>query len=379
MAIDFRCENCGKLLSVEAESSSKIKCPHCKAKVTVPAGLASLPRPQVPGDAGANKSRPDQPGDQIEEELPVGEDSDALMGVMATLMPWVISLFFHAGILVILAFFAIIVSQKKIKADIVVPDLPLSEDLGGQIEPGQMSPELTPTSIDKPDDQFAKRDSKIPMTNMGDTENKISLYGSAGGAAAGGASAPLGLTSGGGKGPKSRFCGTGGNAYHIVFVVDCSGSMLTRFDEVRDEMKKSITRMSEQQTFHIIFFAIGKLKENPPRRLVYANKVNKRAAVKYLSTITPEKETDIIPALKRAFAVLNRTPGKRKGKLLYLLTDGDFPDNEKVLSAIKTLNAKPKIQINTILYLDYGEEIANILRQIAKENKGKFKFVEQNE
>ena len=49
MAIEFRCEQCGKLLSVDAEPESRVKCPYCKAKVVVPAGLASLPTPQVPG------------------------------------------------------------------------------------------------------------------------------------------------------------------------------------------------------------------------------------------------------------------------------------------------------------------------------------------
>ena len=94
---------------------------------------------QVPGGAGVNDSRPEQPAvSPLEEELPVPEGQDELMSVMATLMPWVISLFFHAGILVILAFIMIVTSRKMLKADVVVPEIPISENLGGRINPGEI-------------------------------------------------------------------------------------------------------------------------------------------------------------------------------------------------------------------------------------------------
>ena len=48
MTVDFRCEKCGKLLSVDAAEGSSVRCPHCNKKVQVPAALAALPRPQVP-------------------------------------------------------------------------------------------------------------------------------------------------------------------------------------------------------------------------------------------------------------------------------------------------------------------------------------------
>ena len=48
MAVEFRCEKCGKLLSADAEPGSMMKCPHCQKKVAVPAGLASLPQPHLP-------------------------------------------------------------------------------------------------------------------------------------------------------------------------------------------------------------------------------------------------------------------------------------------------------------------------------------------
>ena len=53
MATEFRCEKCGKLLSLDTEPGETVKCPHCKKKVVVPVVLASLPRPQVKPDAAA--------------------------------------------------------------------------------------------------------------------------------------------------------------------------------------------------------------------------------------------------------------------------------------------------------------------------------------
>jgi len=164
-------------------------------------------------------------------------------------------------------------------------------------------------------------------------------------------------------------------AYHIVYVVDRSGSMLSTFEEVRSEMLRSITRLHPSQTFHVIFFASGTPKENSPRRLVYANKAHKREAVQYLRTIQPQGQTDPVPALRRAFEVLRQTPNTRRGRLIYLLTDADFPDNEKVIQTVRSLNADKTVHINTILHHYRSESAMKVLTQIAEENGGRFKYV----
>ncbi|OPX24126.1 MAG: hypothetical protein B1H04_02695, partial [Planctomycetales bacterium 4484_123] len=278
MAVEFRCEKCGKLLSVDAQPDSKIKCPYCKAKLVVPAGVASLPRPQVPAGApGQGGPGQPQPPEQAEEP---SEDEAAVMGAMARVMPWLISLFFHVGLLVILAFITIVVFSEASAEYNATSDL-LSDNPGGQLNPGQMNPEMQAHSRQRINRRrWSKRDSQIPMASVGQTKSRIQVFGIAGGSA-GGQSADFGLTTGGsGAGPKSRFFGTGGSAYHIVYVVDRSGSMIETFDEVREEMKRSILRLSPAQTFHVIFFSSGTPKENPPRRLVHAVPQNKRQALR---------------------------------------------------------------------------------------------------
>jgi len=380
MGVEFRCENCGKLLNVEAEPASRIACPYCKAKVMVPAGVASLPRPQVAGGPDNGAPPPEAPA----EEEYYDEGQAALMGTMAKVMPWVISLFFHAGVLVILAFITIVMFKSTAPAQIEPPDTDYpSDDPGGQLNPGDMNPELAARSMERINqDQWAKRDSKIPLNNVGESTNQVALY-AAGGGAAGGSSAAFGtLTGGAGRGPKGNFYGTGGAAYHIVYLVDRSGSMLETFDEVRQEILRSISRLRAGQTFHVIFFSEGQPKENRPRRLVYATVPNKREAAKYLRTVQPQSttgQTDPIPGLKRAFEVLGNSPGKKRGKLIFLLTDGVFFDNEKVEKAIEAMNASKIASIYTILHRYKDEEAMKVLRAIAAKNRGKFKFVEAGE
>ena len=377
MVIEFRCEKCGKLLNIEAEPSSKVKCPYCKAKLAVPAGVASLPRPQVPPGAAP----PAAPAvAQAPEEEFIPESEDALMGVMAKLMPWVISLFLHLGVGVILGFITIVVVRSEAIADYTVASDQLSDQSGGRLNPGELNPEMQAKSLKQINQQqWANRDSTIPMASLGETKSRIQVFGIAGGSA-GGQSADFGLTTGGsGAGPKSRFFGTGGNAYHIVYVVDRSGSMLDSFDEVRREMLKSISRLSPTQCFHVIFFASGPPKENPPRGLVYATVPRKREAAKYLAAIQPQGQTDPIPALERAFQVLKDTPNTKRGELIYLLTDAEFPDNEKVLEAIRKMNASKEVHINTILHHHRSPGAVKTLREIAAENGGRFKFVEPSE
>jgi len=380
MAVEFRCEKCGKLLSVEAEPNAKVKCPYCKGKVTVPAGLAAMPRPQVP--PGASAPAPVQAAPAPPPEEPVGaEEPDALMGVMAAVMPWLISVFFHLGLVVILWFVLIVaLGGEQAEAQAIVPSAELSETPGGQIEPGQDDPDMEARSLERiQQNKWAQRDSTLPSTSVGETESKVSVIGISGGSA-GGSAAAFGLTTGGsGVGPKSRFFGTGGNAYHIVYVVDRSGSMLDTLDLVRREMLRSVSRLNEAQTFHVIFFATGTPKENPPRRLVYATIENKREAADYLKSIQAQGRTDPIPALTRAFQVLQRTPNDRTGKLIYLLTDGEFPDNEKVLTTIRGLNKQGDVHINTILHYHRSPPVMKVLQAIARENGGRFKFVEPNQ
>ena len=167
----------------------------------------------------------------------------------------------------------------------------------------------------------------------------------------------------------------GGDVYHVVYVMDASGSMLGTFDSVRAEIMRSVCRLQEVQDFHVIFFN-EKFFESPPRRLVEATEYAKREAVGFLGGIRPKGRTRVIPALRRAFEVLSRTPAKAGGKVIYLLTDGEFSDNEKVLRALKAMNADGNVRIHCILHRHRSPAAVKVLRRIAKAHGGEFKFVD---
>ena len=83
---------------------------------------------------------------------------------------------------------------------------------------------------------------------------------------------------------------------------------------------------------------------------------------------------------------LNRPPIKEHPQLIYLLTDGEWPDSKKVVALIRQLNKEHASKINTIAFInnddikhhmDVGFE--TLLKQIADENGGTFKDVNADE
>ena len=174
-----------------------------------------------------------------------------------------------------------------------------------------------------------------------------------------------------------RFYGTGYLVQDVVYVIDRSGSMLDTFDDIRQTLLQSIKSLSPKQRFHVIFYSKGKPKENPPRRLTFATAESKKEFEKFLRTVIPEGQTDPIPAIRRAFAVMRS--GRRGKSVIYLLTDGEFPDNQKVINTIKQLNKSRRISINTILHHHHSPDVIRVLKKIAEENDGVFQFVEPDD
>jgi len=399
MAVDFRCENCGKLLSVDEEPGNTVRCPHCRKKVTVPAGLAALPRPHVPPNARPQGEPPaqsagaspygQQEGDQDEEHV----EGEAVMGAMATIMPWVISAFLHMGVFLIMLFFVMVVGNKKIPNSIVIPDAALSLDHPG----GVMHPKTETVSKSKNDrrtvvKRYTKREDQV---DKGKTEQTVQLLAASSDGARGGA-AELGLTnSDAAGGPRSRFFGSGGNAYHIVYVIDRSGSMAPTFQEVRQEMANSIANLKPVQDFTVIFFGEKEFLEGPRKNLVSAEMANKLAAIKFVNNVTTSGSTMVLPALERGFKLLQFVDKLRPGRLIYLFSDGDFAGisggsiykgldgNEAVVQWLRDNNpkqeAKGLVHVNTFLYQSKDPEAIKVMKTIKEENGGRFKLISADE
>lgn len=162
-------------------------------------------------------------------------------------------------------------------------------------------------------------------------------------------------------------------ARRIAFVCDASGSMLNKMASLKLELNKKIQSLRVIQSFSVIFFqeprytALGE-------QLLSATPANKRKAGVFLEGATATGSTDPIPGIQAAF--------RQQPQLIYLLTDGDFPDNAAVLRTIRELNKDHKVRVNTIAFVgssDTDTAFLDLLKTIAQENGGTFRHVREEE
>jgi len=197
-----------------------------------------------------------------------------------------------------------------------------------------------------------------------------------------------------------KFFDSTAGAHHIVYLVDRSGSMAPTFERVRIEILKSISILRPEQDFTIILFGDGNFIEGPQKKIVLAKLENKVAAVNFLRDITASGPTTVLPALKRAFQVLKFADPTKPGRVIYLLSDGDFAGiaggsqykaadgrvlngNEAVIQWLRENNLKDekngRVRVNTILYLNKDEDAKKVMDTIAKESGGRFKLITTDE
>jgi uncharacterized protein with von Willebrand factor type A (vWA) domain len=148
--------------------------------------------------------------------------------------------------------------------------------------------------------------------------------------------------------------------------------MQPRMDSLRNELKRSIDILQPIQAFNVLFFRDEKVLTASQSQLLMANPENKRKTYDFLGEVESRGGTDPVPALTMAF--------RQRPQLIYLLTDGDFPDNERVIRKIRELNREKRVKVNTIAFISSSDEDAvkgfvAVLKQIAQENGGQFKLV----
>ncbi len=178
----------------------------------------------------------------------------------------------------------------------------------------------------------------------------------------------------------ATFYGTGGNARRIAYVVDASGSLIDTLDFVLQELRRSISQLSDQQQFTVIFFQADQVIEAPPAGW-------KRATVQYKSLVfdwmAPEAGniramggTSPVPAIQQAL--------RYRPELVFLLSDnitgrGRYEVNQKkLLDQIRQLN-QGRTKFNTIQFV-YPDPLADrgmrgTLELIAEQTDGVYRFV----
>jgi len=371
MASRFRCSKCGRRLTVNEPPGAEVMCPHCNQMIAVPADAqpteAAPIGPGAPGTvpegepAPAAAGDPEAPEAQPEEEAPEEQAGiDLVLGWLALYLPsWGTSVVLHVAVITLAAFMAwqtqTVPPPFEYKSAVVQMNKPKTEKRQQQQSPRGKATTRQPTSIVR---QFTQNPFPDVASN---NQSQLQVIGVGGGGKAIGGFEGMGTGGRGffGAGPEEE------EANKIVYVVDRSGSMTDSIDYVKYELKRSISELTEDKEFHVVFYSSGPPVEMPTRRLVNATERNKQLAFEFIDGVVPQGETDPSKALERAFAC--------NPELIYLLTDGEF--DKTIVGLVKRLNVGGKITVHTIGFLYQSGEA--VLKQIADENNGQYKFVSE--
>ena len=294
--------------------------------------------------------------------------------------PWgalAVSLVVHLTVLGISS--AIVFSPSLAKTSAVEIDATISEPLPEVPEPillteGEWqpvpaggSPNPVAVALDVPiADQGGSSLSGLIGVTAGGTgtdqvaTDKVGLGGTGGGTGDG-----QGTGSGSGQG----FFGLETKVTRTVFVVDASRSMnypypgeaKNRLGRVKIELYRTISKMSEEQSFFVIFFNTAPIPM-PSRGMVHADPLVIRRYMEWIFAVRGMDKTDPQAALLMA---LRLNPDQ-----IYFLTDGDF--SYRCVRSAREANLN-RIPIHTIGF--GGKEGEKNLQEIARDSQGTYQFI----
>ncbi|MEX0776904.1 MAG: hypothetical protein WD042_14460 [Phycisphaeraceae bacterium] len=354
------------------------------------AGTGSPGSPGAPAGSAALQARREQgaqrpPGDPVSgQPLPEEEEKDdadvgkEVRAVLMNILPWGISFLLHVG-LFILAIFIVWSTIKNLEAEQpIIPSVRLSENPGAQLTQTQQKIQQQSSakrSLTKTQEQSTITNQKVKLDSR--------LIGVAGGSA-GAKANPFGGNVGDAGPFGASFYGAGGNARHIAFLIDASGSLIDTLPFVIGELKRTVNDLTDAQTFTVIFFQAGKPIEVPRPGLKKADAKTKEFVLNWIDTkagnVVPQGRTSPIEAIKLAL--------RYKPQLLYILSDNVTGraqyelSQAEVVAEVKKANAGGT-KINTIQFLykdpleSYGMQPT--LELISKESGGVYKFVSADE
>ena len=149
-------------------------------------------------------------------------------------------------------------------------------------------------------------------------------------------------------------------ATKIVYVVDASGSMLTHFSSILNELKRSLSELHTSQSFGIIFFQLDKAIVVPPEnKLQPAEIANINQAFSWIAKsghVIPCCSSNPIAAINAAFELNPDTiyllSENIKGAGHHEISEVDLLEELMRLNPIVDLETEGRaVQINCIQYL----------------------------
>ena len=371
--------------------------PIAKPPMTSPQMLGA-PQPPMAGQAGAAALPP--------VEIVVPQPGFLQQPWVQTVLPFVTSLVVHAVIIVLgLTLFVTVVQEgNKIiqEEQTIIPESTMADagppggvpNVGANGDPFKQAMQDTTPDGGTPEGWANKQSPNVDPAAAGGGDsgadaNVIGLGmgslgggkgigtgkggGTGGGAGEGGPLGQFGMPGGGAIGPKGPVFGNGGNARKIVFVCDATGTMINKLGTLKHELQKAVQALSPIQAYNVVFYTDGgKFHIADKNGLIMANLDNKRNTQRFLDDITPTGTTDPVPGLEAAF--------KQQPQLLYFLSDGEFNNlksYKEVTDAISRFNKDKKVKVNTILFETFEPGAEEVMKQIAAENGGSYRYVRE--
>lgn len=297
------------------------------------------------------------------------------------LPPWTLSAAGHIGVLIVLAFFSL--SNRSESSFIVeVDNSPQteelltfefeydSEDQLKALEAGGLDSDSEMDALELPETPMIQIGPKLPdgfeqlagLDGMASPNSRGESNASAGGEGDG---------DGDGSG-SATFCGIEAKGKSFVFVLDNSGSMSGyRWFQARAEIIHSISQLDENQKFLVVLYntytSVMLGQRGSEIAYLEATPKNRRRVVKWLDRQFPQFDTFPKRSLKIAM--------RMEPDAVFLLSDGEFRDGSvEFLRSANLSGTTPKCSVHTIAFK--SRLGASMLRQIAHENGGSFRYVE---
>jgi len=175
------------------------------------------------------------------------------------------------------------------------------------------------------------------------------------------------------------------NARKVVYAIDASGSMIAYLQIVVDELARSLSNLSPQQSFGVVFFQGNSAIEVPPAgKLIPATAEEKSRALQWIkANVVPSGGTNPMVAIEKAIAL--------KPDVIFLLSQditgyGQFEvDQQELLAMLDAKNPRDPqtkrraVQINCIQFLD--SDPLDTMKAIVAEHGGSngYKFLSRQE
>lgn len=289
---------------------------------------------------------------------------------------WLVSAAVHLLILVLLAGWTLTVhaplDQVALAASNATPEespmetftIETAEPASDSTEETPIEPEIETSPVGELDWNPSQFDVTAPPAVTGlETSGAVATL-LTGGPSAGGEAA-------------TAFCGVEGGGQHFVYLVDSSGSMGSAFESARLELIRSVSMLTPDQRFYVVFFdeEPDYMRLSDPQRdephSVFATPENKQRLARWAMTIRMDRGRAPYEPLRFALSL--------RPDVIFMLSDGEFPQRiEEQLRQENRLenlfgDTGPISIIHTIGY--HSREGEARMRRIAEENGGQYRYV----